>query len=165
MFVWVVWDFVRFVSLYIWFFQFRQFFILLVVVVRLSCCNLCEHTHTHSHFSLEVGVREVGMEFVAVVLVVAFSWTLPLTKVSNPTKGRNNNIDSYYSNKRSNERSNNAKNNNNRNNLSPRAIAAIMSHSPISRTCRSYSSIKERHHECQSREFLLPWQARSEICI
>lgn len=155
------------------FIQFREsFFILPVIVARIFCFNLCVYVYTHS-YQLRGG-WERGLTGICCcrcwycahcccffMYTAADKWEQQNKSSSRNNNSHNNNYVSYCSHKRSNN-ANNSNKYNNRNNLSPRAIVAAMSHSPISRSC-SYT--KERHHECLPREFLLPRQGESKICI
>lgn len=131
------------------FIQFREsFFILPVIVARIFCFNLCVYVYTHSY------QLRGGWERGLTGICCCRCWCCKANKSSSRNNNsHNNNYDSYCSHKRSNN-ANNSNKYNNRNNLSPRAIVAAMSHSPIS---RSSSYTKERHHEC------LPGE--SKICI
>lgn len=73
------------------FIQFRESFLFYLLLLHEFFVSTCVCMFTHTHIRLEVGERGVGLEFVAVVvdfvlIVVAFSCTLPLTNGSNTTK-------------------------------------------------------------------------------
>lgn len=72
-------------------FNLERVFLFYLLLLHEFFVSTCVCMFTHTHISLEVGERGVWLEFVAVVvdvvlIVVAFSCTLPLTNGSNRTK-------------------------------------------------------------------------------